>query len=230
MRIPLIFRHLIGLGMVGTFGTAAHADVIINQFNNAAEVTQWRFDFGGVTHAELFSTDDANSNALSGSLKVTLNFPAANADHKGAYTRDAFFPGVNGSLFTTLQFDLKVDPNSALDAFGNNGFFSMALRNTDNYNYISQFGDNIRIDAGWRHVSVPLTGPYDAIRALTFQLYGGPSQNLGGPVTLYLDNVFFTEVPEPSSIALLLAGGLAIWICRKQSCQPRLAFLKRKRP
>ena len=215
-------RWIVALGLMTSFSwLSASGDVIVNRFNTTNEVSQWRFDFGGVTHSELFSTDDANGNPLSGSLRVTMNFPAGNGDHKGAYTRDAFFPGVNGSGFTGLQFDVKVDSGSAFDAFGNNGFFSMALRNTDNYNYVQQFGDNIRIDAGWRHVSVPLTGPFDAIRGLTFQLYGGPSQNLPGPVTLYIDNVLFTEVPEPSAAALLACGALVgMWRwCRQRKME-----------
>jgi hypothetical protein len=66
-----------------------------------------------------------------------------------------------------------------------------------------------------------LTGPFDAIRGLTFQLYGGPSQNLPGPVTLYIDNVLFTEVPEPSAAALLACGavvGMWRW-CRQRKIE-----------
>src|SRR3989442_8686972 len=163
------------------------ADVIINNFDTASEVGQWRFDFGGVTHTESFDPAmDSNGNAASGSMKVTLSFnPVLGGDNKGAYTRDAFFPGMDGSQFSSLQFDLKIDPASALDAFGNNGFFSLALRNTDNYNYVQQFGDNVRSADGWRHIVVsPLVPPDEAIRALTWQLYGGPSQNITGQGTL----------------------------------------------
>ena len=53
------------------------------------------------------------------------------------------------------------------------------------------------------------------IRAVTFQLYGGPSQNMTGPVTLWIDNVKFTELPEPASVALLGAGALLALVRRK---------------
>jgi len=193
---------------------------IINQFNSASEVSQWRFDFGGVTHTESFDPNvDGNNNPASGSMKVVLGFSSSlSGNNKGAYTRDAFFPGVNGANFATLQFDVKVDPSSALDAFGNNGFFSIALRNTDNYNYIDQVNTDQSLNSanGWVHINAPLTGPYDAIRALTWQLYGGPSQNIDGTVTLWFDNVIFTAavVPEPSSLALASLGGLALLILR----------------
>ncbi len=144
-------------------------------------------------------------------MKIILGFnPTLGGENKAAYTRDAFFPGVNGSQFSGLQMDLKIDPGSAQDAFGNNGFFSLAIRNTDNYNYVQQFGDNVRSADGWRHISAsPLVPPDDAIRAITWQLYGGPSQNINGTLTMWIDNVEFTTVPEPSTFGLAGLVGLA---------------------
>jgi len=195
------------------------ADGTINRFNSSSEVGQWRFDFGSVTHATAFDAAmDANGNAASGSMKVILGFNTAlGTENKAAYTRDAFFPGVNGSQFSSLQMDIRVDPASAPDAFGNNGFFSLAIRNTDNYNYSQQFGDNLHSADGWRHITAsPLTPPDDAIRAITWQLYGGPSQNINGQLTLWIDNVEFTPVPEPSAVALAGLGALAFLIWRKR--------------
>ena len=188
------------------------ADGTINRFNSSSEVSQWRLDFGSATHTEQFDpANDANGNAGSGSMKIILGFnPTLGGENKAAYTRDAFFPGVNGSQFSGLQMDLKIDPGSAQDAFGNNGFFSLAIRNTDNYNYVQQFGDNVRSADGWRHISAsPLVPPDDAIRAITWQLYGGPSQNINGTLTMWIDNVEFTAVPEPSIFALAGLAGFA---------------------
>jgi hypothetical protein len=195
----------------------AQADIIVNQFDTAAEVGQWRFDFSSVAHTAVFdSTRDANNNPSSGSMRVDLTFNSSlGVNNQGAYTTDRWYPGLDGSTLGTLQFDLRIDPDSAYDFYGNNGYFVMAIRNTDNYNYIQQFGDNVRIDAGWRHVSVPLTGPYDHIRALTFNLYGGPNQNIDGDVIFNIDNIKFTEVPEPSTLALLGIGALAATLIRR---------------
>jgi hypothetical protein len=55
-----------------------------------------------------------------------------------------------------------------------------------------------------------LTAPVNDIRGVTWQLYGGPSQNITGPVTLWIDNVSFTSVPEPSSLALAALGALGL--------------------
>jgi hypothetical protein len=206
-------------GLAAAFSVRpTQADVILNQFNTASEVSQWRFDFGNVTHSEAFDpAQDANGNAASGSMKVTLGFDATlGFNNKGAYTRD-IFPGLDGTTFSSMQMDVKVASSSALDAFGNNGLLALVIRNTSGYNYIQQFGDNVRSADGWRHFSVsPLTAPVNDIRGVTWQLYGGPSQNITGPVTLWFDNVSFTSVPEPSPLALAALGalGLLLWRMR----------------
>jgi hypothetical protein len=193
-------------------GSVDAADTILNRFDSASEVGQWRFDFGSVTHTETFdSTADANGNAASGAMRITLGFNAAlGGDNKGAYTRD-LFPGLDGTTFSSMQTDVRVDAGSALDAFGNNGYFQLVIRNTGNYDYNAQFGDNIRSADGWRHISVsPLVGGVNDIRGVTWQLYGGPSQNIPGPVTLWIDNVVFTQVPEPSPALFAGLGALVL--------------------
>jgi hypothetical protein len=195
----------------------ARPTFVVNRFDTAAEINDWRFDFGGVGQVKSFSTDNASGGGPgSGSMEVALTFPAPNGDHKGAYTNDEFFPGQNLADHV-LDFDVKVVPGSAPDAFGNNGFFSFALRNTDNYNYNQVFGDNVRVDAGWRHVQVaPLTGAIDAVRALTFQLYGGPDQNINGTVTLRIDNVVISPIPEPATLGAALALGATALLRRQR--------------
>jgi len=194
------------IALLGVFvaipAARARADVILNQFNDASELNKWRFDFGSVSHTAVFDpTVDANNNPTSGSMKVTLGFNTSlGGDNKGAYTRD-IFPGLDGTTFTGLSMDVKVDPSSATDAFGQNGFFNAALRNGPNYDYQSQNGIGLSSATGWQHYTVsPLTGTINDIRGLTLQLYGGPSQNINGPVTFWIDNVTFTQVPEPASL------------------------------
>ena len=194
----------------------AQPTIVVNRFDTAAETNDWRFDFGGVAQTKSFSTDNAGGGgALSGSMEVAMTFPATNNDHKGAYTNDEFFPGQNLANYM-LDFDVKVVEGSAPDAFGNNGFFQFATRNTDNYNFINQFGDNVRVADGWRHVSVPLTAPVNAVRALTFQLYGGPDQNINGTVTLRIDNVVLTPIPEPASLGALALVGAVVAARRRR--------------
>jgi len=179
--------------IVVVLAAGARGDLVVNQFNDASEVGQWRFDFGGVAQSAAFDpTMDANGNANSGSMKITFGFNSTLADNnKGAYTHDFATP-INGANYTGLQMDVRIDPSSAMDAFGNNGFFTLALRNGSGYDWSPQFNDNVTSADGWRHISVsPLSDPANDIRALTLQLYGGPQQNIDGNVTLWIDNLSF---------------------------------------
>lgn len=176
----------------------ARGDVVLNRFDTAAEANQWRFDFGGVGNTMGWDlTHDAANNPNSGSLMVTFNFDATLAsNNKGAVTRD-IAPTLNGTQFSGLSMDIMVDPMSATDAFGLNGYGTVALRNGDNYDWEPQFNDNLSAAGGWRHIEVsPLQGTVNAIRALTLQLYGGPQQNLTGPVTFWIDNVVLTQAVQ----------------------------------
>jgi hypothetical protein len=206
------------LTILGFSASAGFAqNITISTFDNAGSITAWRYDFGLPAASYTASwdpTQDSHGNAASGSMKVTINFDTTQGgNNKLALTDDAFYPGLNGAPYTSLQFDLKIDPASAKDAFGLNGYFALVLRNNDTYDYVQQFADNVGAsyltDAnGWRHFNVPLVGPDNAIRAITWQLYGGPSQNITGPVTLWFDNVVL--VPEPSALALLSLGAVLL--------------------
>ena len=229
----IIAKRGLKLAALGLIASAASigsgsAQEVVNRFNTASEVPYaapvgWRFDFGGAAGSVSFDgAHDANANPLSGSMLVTINFNALlGGNNKAAFTTDRWYPGLNGAAYTSLDFDIRIDPNSAPDAFGLNGYFSMVIRNTDNYNYIPQFNDNVganyKVDLAdhWRHVSIPLTGPYDHIRALTFQLYGGPGQNIDGSVGLNIDNIVF--VPEPSTLALFALGALGLLAAARRS-------------
>ena len=204
--------------LIAAVPALAQPTLVVNRFDTATEINDWRFDFGGVTQTKTFSTDNAGGGGpASGSMEVALTFPASNGDSKGAYTNDEFFPGRDLTGYM-LDFDVKVVEGSAPDAFGNNGFYSFALRNTDNYNFNQVFGDNVRVADGWRHVRVaPLTGAHDAVRALTFQLYGGPDQNINGTVTLRMDNIVLAPIPEPASLgAVALIGAFLAARRRRQ--------------
>jgi hypothetical protein len=176
------------------------ADLFISQFNSAAALTGWRFDYGGVTNQFVFdSTQDASNNPASGSLKVIFGFNAATlnpaGNNKGALTLDLPTP-IDGSAFLSMEMDLKIIPGSAADASGNSGFFQMVIRNSGFYDFSSELGSNVSTNDGWRHLrAAPLTGEFNDIRAITIELYGGAA--LTGPVTFLIDNVKFTRLAGP---------------------------------
>lgn len=193
---------------LGGLCASASGQLIVNNFDSGLQ--SWRFDFGGP--GSMLSNDptnDSTGNPNSGSLKMDMPFRVAlGGDNKFAYTGDLFFPGQNfAAAYTSLQFDLKVEPGSALDAFGNHGFFAFVSRETDNYNYNQILGVNLNPadDGNWVTYTIPTTSML-ATRAFTTQLYGGPSQNIEGRVVMWLDNIRL--VPEPSSMGTLAIVGI----------------------
>ncbi len=210
---PALFA---GFALVISVAPGHAEDLIIDQFNDAGGLTGWRFDYGGVSQTiEFDATQDAEANAASGSMKVTLGFDAAalnpSGNNKGAVTID--FSGRDGSAYLSLEMDLKIETGSAADSSGNSGFFQMVIRNTGNYDFNSQFGASVSTNSGWRHIKVaPLAGAVGDIRAITLELYGGAA--LTGPVIFYVDNVKFTKPSATQDILISQfddAGGLSRW-------------------
>ena len=82
--------------LIAAVPALAQPTIVVNRFDAAGEIADWRFDFGGVAQTKSFSTDNAGGGGpTSGSMEVAMTFPATNGDHKGAYTNDEFFPGRN---------------------------------------------------------------------------------------------------------------------------------------
>src|SRR5258708_3054456 len=193
----------------------ASAQVVLNRFNTDAEVSNWRFDFGGVAHSAIFdATMDADGNAASGSMKVTLTFDSTlTNNNKGAYTRN-INPALDGALLQRLQMDVFVDPASVRDAFNNFGYFSLVVRNGSMFTYNTQTSGNLTPPGQWIHFDTALSGPVDSIQGVTWQLYGGPGQNITGDITLWIDNLVFTQKPAtsppPALVLLPVIPGLEI--------------------
>ena len=214
------FTGLIVVSLAAVLSAPAFGQgLVLNRFDNAAEVSRWRHDFGLPATLSFDAARDAGGSASSGSLKVEATFSATAVDNKTAVTTDAFATPTNVSGYTALEADFFILPGSA-ESFnpGSNvhGYHQFAIRNTNNYNYQSEGGRNFGPSGQWVHVSVPVASfaqPVDAMRALTMQLYGGPGHNLNGPVTFWVDNVVF--VPEPATAALVLQAAAALLLRRR---------------
>lgn len=188
--------------------TIASADMLINDFDDPAEL--WRFDYGSpITPAiSLDPTEGSPGNAM-GAMRLALSYVASvGGNNNFAFTTDAFFPETDLSGFDTIEFDLKIEDGAALDSFGSHGFLTFASRETDGYNFNGVINTNLAPPTGeWRTFSAP-ADTLTATRALTLQLYGGPDQNIDGPITLLIDNVRLV-VPEPTTGLLTLVAGAA---------------------
>ena len=206
MKMRTLVLWLGALVMCGS----ASAQLQVSSFDTDLE--GWRFDFGSAATTLTFDpAQDSTGNPLSGSMRLDMAFDATfGGDNKSAVTVDRWAsPGVDLSVYTALEADIMIDPNSAFDAFGNHGYHQFAIRNTDNYNYRSEGGFNLAPATGWFTRSVPIGNfsmPIDMARALTMQLYGGPSQNITGTVTIWLDNVRFVPEPGCGTLIVMMSG------------------------
>ncbi len=196
---PASFATSVGFPNYGTYGLD----------NPAVNGPNVRFDFGGTTTTAAnttiaFSTNDAAGNPASGSIQFTIPMDVTvdGGNTKGAFTFDFYQNGGAASNLTSLSFDVMVDTNSTPEQTNNfaagYGYLQFVSRDANySFNTIPTFGEDVGAaytgtTAGhWQHVVIPLdsTVPDDVIRGLTFQLYGGPGQNISGKVILYLDNL-----------------------------------------
>lgn len=192
--------------MAGLFvgQSALAADQLVNDFGDGLQ--SWRFDFGTpITPNIVQDPTEGSPDNAQGAMRLDMTFNSSfGGNNRYAFTGDLFFPETDLSGFDEVLFDLKIGDGAALDAFGNHGFFEFVSRETDNFDFNSVLGENLVPPTGeWRTFSVP-TDTMTATRAFTVQLYGGPGQNIDGPITLFIDNIRLTmAIPEPATAMLL---------------------------
>lgn len=197
--------------IVGTHASAG----VINDFDSDLE--SWRFDFGGTAPPSSISHDPSEGSPgnAPGAARLVYGFPNGGGI---AFTGDVFGSPTDLTGSTDIAFDVKISPVSSQDAFGNYGFMQFVSRETGNYDWGGQSGFNLTGPTDeWQTLTIPTAsnGGMDmaATRAFTLQIYGGPSQNIPGPVAIWIDNVRTVPIPEPSAIVLLglATVGFATW-------------------
>jgi hypothetical protein len=203
---------LAGLLFAASINIVSADTVIVNTFDSSAEVANYGVAYGTAntftdTPALSFSTDDANGSASSGSLEFVEEYGAG--VNQGAYAY-YFSPAITANLdeITNLQFDIKVDPASALDTSGNAAYFQLAF-DDQSYGYHQFYANNITTNAannGWVHVSVsngglPLSqlAGFTAINAIVLDPYDGNYTNVPGTehTIMYIDNIKFLTSAAP---------------------------------
>jgi hypothetical protein len=208
--------------LIVTSTTAAHAtEIVVNQFDTTAEASSYGIAYGNAnTFTDVpdlsFSTNDANGNPSSGSLEFVEEY-GTGGHAQGAYASYFATPITGLNQITNLSFDLKVDPASALDEYGNAAYFQLAFDN-QNYNYTQLYAGNVTTNSannGWQHFSVgngglPLAqfNTASSLLAVILDPYDSNYTNTPGTehTIMYIDNIIFltsAAPPPPPTMSIL---------------------------
>ncbi|HEY1789330.1 MAG TPA: hypothetical protein VGJ73_14315 [Verrucomicrobiae bacterium] len=185
---------------------------IVDQFNpsgtdgysySAGQIENvWTNWFGGAFGSLVWdSTSDANSNAASGSMKITADFTSANNQFEVYNGLNGISPSINGLLCTNFQCDVRFAAGSASGPFNSQqcfGYLQFGVA-TANFgqDYFSTAVNIPATDTNWVHVNIPINAAADLnlvqINDVLVHIYG-PSYNppLSGPTTFWVDNIAFT--------------------------------------
>jgi glucuronoarabinoxylan endo-1,4-beta-xylanase len=200
-----VFRSAFATLLLVAFSASSQAQTttyIVDQFNpsgtggNSYAGGQignvWGNWFGGAFQSLTWdSTSDANTNASSGSMKITANFGDQFEVYNGY---NGIVPPLNGLQYTNFQCDVRFAKGSAT---ANNTFghvqFGIAVGSSQDY-----FGsvDVPSSNTNWVHVSIPLNATTDpnlqSINDVLIHIYGPYySPGLSGASTLWVDNIKF---------------------------------------
>lgn len=179
-------------------------DILIDAFDTADGASQWSRWWGSAAQTyEWDATVDADNNASSGSLKVTIGFDIATHGGENQFASIRGINSTDGSQYTNLVFDLRWAPSSPQRSGGDFGYLEVGFRNADfSQNWLPGFA--VSTNEGWQRISLPINPNAPKITDLTgvtFKMWSGDSASgFTGTATFWVDNVRLiartdTEVP-----------------------------------
>ena len=197
----LSFAALIpcGLQAQGTNPTSSYT----NRFDTASDAASWIYWYGlgnNNTPMTWDGTMDANNDPNSGSLLVSLPFGSTGDQgvwfgtfhNQFGYDAGTIY---NGTTFTSISFDIHVDPSSPLDAAGDFGVLQVGLIRQGWANGGTFEANSPTIPAqatnGWAHLNQPIDpagAGLDAVAGVNFK-YTSYSGYPKTPMTFWIDNL-----------------------------------------
>jgi hypothetical protein len=186
--------------MLMTAVSMSRANVVINTFDSAAEVSAYSFFGwnGSPGGPPVFSTNDASGSATSGSIQLSLTFLNP-GEQGGSFVSGA--PPVDVSTATNIEFDLMVDPASPLDPNGNVCYFQFGF-NSPSYVNINPFwlGPSGKpfTPGVWQHFKIAITPGALGTSESQFFLYPyDPNCTSATTPIFYVDNIVFDTPSGP---------------------------------
>ncbi len=180
------------------FGVSSPAQTIITNitFDTPDTVTGWTNWFGAQYTTNMWSSNDAQTNAASGSLQIVGAFTGASQQLLVWKGGSGFAPPLDGNTITNLEFDIRFDPTSAVA--GNGTFGGLAFWTRDGSFNPVQLGNYTSIPASnlnWVHFQIAINAIAQpalvSIPTIGFQIHTfGTTMN--GTSTMYVDNIKFT--------------------------------------
>jgi hypothetical protein len=208
--------------LAGNLKAGAAEDILANSFVDESEAATWIHWWGAPEwFLEFDPTQDADGDANSGSLKVTVNLDLDLYAGDNQFALRGSLPSViNGTEYDTLSMDIKYDPTSATRPAGDYGYFEYGVWSADDYS--SSFFGNVTVTSdqeGWVHLEAPLLQTYDKIdkiAGVAVKMWAGDAvgnNHITGAQTFWIDNIKLiaktggTPPPDPTlSIEPAISG------------------------
>ncbi len=180
-------------------------DILIDDFTDpAAAANTARWWGNAVQTYEHDATQDADGNAASGALKVTVQYDiAAHAGENQFSARRQILPSgvIDGSQYARLEFDLKYDASSvAQGTSGNYGNLEVGIGHND---WSQAYFGIVRTPVGqndWQRISliVNQNNPkLNQLRDFHFKQWsGGAADGMTGTQIFWIDNVKLIAIPS----------------------------------
>ena len=180
-------------GLATVAGPAQAGQVVINNFNNAAEATRWYWEnWSAPAELSFDDTLDAGGDETgAGSLRVVNNFP----DNPDGYSQSVVTIDLGGpvdaeTLYSKVSLDVRLDPSSHPRANGvNYGVLEVVFRNGNDWTWNS-LGGVALTSAEWVHLEFQVKAPGDKVHHLTLKL---GENNLTNTVVYNVDNIRWDE-------------------------------------
>ena len=194
---------LAGLTLAASISVSHAYQVVLNQFNSAAEVTAFGTlqNWNGSTNGSVsFSTQDAQGNAASGSMKMQIEY--SSVENGGTFLSTAAPMPVYAPLVTAVEFDIMVDPASPVDPNGNAFYFQIGF-NSPGFQKLTEFWlgpyGNSFTPGVWMHVSNNIEGTLPAafVSQLFINPYDANYTSVKTPI-VYIDNIVLDQPTFPN--------------------------------